>query len=115
MGRPRKSTESKADRRAPATTPEAAERRLVGLAYDLAEEQLEAGTASSQVVTHLLKIGSTREKIELEKLRQETKLREAQAVSMESAKRQEELVEEAIRAFKSYATGEVVDDEDFEI
>lgn len=115
MVRPSKSNKSDRELRAPATTPEAAERRLVGMAYDLAEKQLNDGTASSQVITHFLKIGSTREKVELEKLRQETKLRENQAQAVMDAKRQEELVQSAINAFRSYATGVEHEEEPFDL
>ena len=48
----------------PALTPEARENQLVSLAVDLAEKQLREGTASSQVITHYLKLGSTKERIE---------------------------------------------------
>ena len=46
----------------PALTPEARENQLVSLAVDLAEKQLREGTASSQVITHYLKLGSTKRK-----------------------------------------------------
>ena len=48
----------------PALTPEARENQLISLASDLAEKQLREGTASSQVITHYLKLGSTKERIE---------------------------------------------------
>ena len=50
----------------PAISPEARENQMIALAVDLAEEQLRNGTASSQVITHYLKLGSTKEKIEKE-------------------------------------------------
>ena len=53
-------------RRPPATTPEARENQMIALAVDLAERQLLEGTASSQVITHYLKLGSTKERIEKE-------------------------------------------------
>ena len=51
-------------RRRPATTPEGRETELASAAYDLAAEQIEMGTASSQVITHFLKAGSMRERLE---------------------------------------------------
>jgi len=51
----------------PAKTPEARENQLVAMAVDLAEQQLLDGTATSQVITHFLKLGSTKEKIEKRK------------------------------------------------
>lgn len=97
-----KSASPNRPRRPPATTPEARENQLVSLAFDMAEKQLEEGTASAQVLTHYLKIGSTRETIEKEKLRRENILLEAKAASIESAKRVEELFSEAITAMRSY-------------
>ena len=44
----------------PALTPEARENQMISLAVDLAEKQLMEGTASSQVITHYLKLGSTK-------------------------------------------------------
>ena len=57
----------------PALTPEARENQLIYLATDLAEKQLREGTASSQVITHYLKLGSTKEKLQREKLEEENK------------------------------------------
>ena len=57
----------------PALTPEARENQLISLAVDLAEQQLRDGTASSQVITHYLKLGSTKEKIEKEILEKQKK------------------------------------------
>jgi hypothetical protein len=89
-------------RRPPATTPEARENQLISLAVDLAEKQLRDGTASSQVMSHYLKLGSTRERLEQERLMREVELLEKKAESMESAKRVEELYEGAIAAMRSY-------------
>ena len=58
----------------PAKTPEDREAQLVSLAYDFAEEQFRNGTASSQVTSHFLKMGSTREHLEQERLRKENLL-----------------------------------------
>lgn len=72
-------------------------------AVNLAERQLLEGTASAQVITHYLKGTSTREQLELEKLRRENILLGAKAEAMESAKRMEALYAEAITAMRSYA------------
>ena len=87
----------------PALTPEARENQLVSLAVDLAEQQLRDGTASSQVITHYLKLGSTREKLERERLRMENDLIQAKTEAMKSAQRIEELYSEAISAMRSYS------------
>lgn len=92
-----------ANKRRPALTPEAREGQLISLAVDLAEKQLQEGTASSQVITHYLKLGSMREKLERERLEEENKLLRAKAEAIRSAKRSEELMQEAIAAFRNYS------------
>lgn len=86
----------------PALSPEARENQLISLAVDLAEQQLREGTASSQVITHYLKLGSMREKLERERLEEENKLLKAKTESLQSQKRMEELYAEAIKAMKNY-------------
>lgn len=104
MARPRKDEPTeRTPRRRPATTPQARENQLVALAVDLAERQLREGTASSQVLAHYLKLGSSREKLEQERLRRENTVLKAKAEGMESAKRVEELYGKALNAMKSYA------------
>lgn len=95
----------------PASTPEARENQLIALATDLAEEQLRAGTASSQVVTHFLKLGTMKESLEREKLEQENALLKAKADSLKSAATSEELFKKAISAFGSYR-GDDIEEED---
>lgn len=89
-------------RRPPATTPEARENQLISIAYDLAEKQLSEGTASSQVITHFLKLASTTERIEKEILEKKKELLQARTENMRSGKRIEDLYEGAIAAMKSY-------------
>ena len=90
-------------KRPPAKTPEARENQLVALAVDLAEKQLLEGTASSQVITHYLKLGSTKERLEKEILEKQKDLLEAKTESLKSAKRVEELYTNAMNAFRSYS------------
>lgn len=101
--RRREEPKGKPPRRPPATTPEGRENQLVALAYDAAEQQLRDGTASSQVITHFLKYGSERERLERERLSHENALLVAKAEAMASAKRVEELYETALNAMRSYA------------
>ena len=89
-------------KRRPATTPEARENQLISMAVDLAEKQLLEGTASAQVVSHYLKLGSSRERLEQERIAKENALLQVKADAMESAKRVEELYSEAIKAMRSY-------------
>lgn len=97
----------------PGITPEARENQLIALAVDLAEKQLQEGTASSQVITHYLKLGSTKEKIEKEILEQQKELMKAKTKQLESAARVEELYINAINAMKKYS-GHGDDNEDEE-
>lgn len=96
----------------PARTVEARENQLISLAVDEAERQLRSGTASSQVITHYLKLGSTREKLENEKLRRENDLLRAKTDALESAKKMEELVDEALKAMRSYSGIQSEEDDD---
>lgn len=98
-------------RRPPAKTPEARENQLVSLAIDLAERQLVEGTASAQVITHYLKLGTTRDRLELEKLQRENELLKAKAEDISAKQHGAELYEQALKAFKYYH-GEDVDDQD---
>ena len=91
------------DRIRPALTPESREIQMIALSIDLAEKQLREGTASSQVITHFLKLGSTKNQLELEKIRRENELLQAKTQSLESAKRVEELYENALSAMKNYS------------
>lgn len=102
MAKVRGSSNSSRERR-PALTPEARENQLISLAVDLAEKQLQEGTASSQVITHYLKLGSTKEKIEKEILEKQKELISARTESLKSAKTIEKLYSEAISAMRKYA------------
>lgn len=86
----------------PALTPEARENQMVALAVNLAEQQLRDGTASSQVITHYLKLGTMKEKLEREKLEKENELLRAKTEAIQSAKRIEELYADAIKAMQRY-------------
>ena len=114
MGRAKKSSDSDdKPRRRPAMTPEARENQLISLAVDLAEEQLRNGTASNQVIVHYLKLGSTKEKLEKEKLARETELVAARADAVKSAQKVEALYDEALKAMREYK-GESGHMEDYE-
>lgn len=76
---------------------------MIALAVDLAEKQLLEGTASAQVITHYLKLGTMREKIEREILEEQKKLVEAKTESLQSTKRIEELYLNAQEAMRKYS------------
>ena len=89
--------------RAPAKTLEARENQLISLAVDLAEKQLSEGTASSQVITHYLKLGSTVERLEKEKLTRENELLNAKTEALKSVKKVEDLYRNALNAMRTYS------------
>lgn len=95
----------------PATTPEGRENQLVVLATDLAERQMREGTASAQVISHYLKLGSTREQLEQQRLAAENELLRARVENLSSQGRMEELYGEAIKAMRKYTGQEIEDDE----
>lgn len=90
-------------RTAPASTIEARENQMVSLAVDLAEKQLREGTASAQVIVHYLKLGTTRERLEKEKLSQEVKLASAKTQNLESQQRDDHFYEKVLEAMKVYS------------
>lgn len=90
-------------RKRPATSPEMREAQLVDAAYDLVEERIKGGTASSQETTFFLKAGSLRERLEQQRMQHEIELMEAKREHMESQKRVEALFGEALQAFRGYA------------
>jgi hypothetical protein len=108
----RRVTEVPQSRRKPATTPEGRENELITQAINLAERQIQAGTASSQVVTHYLKLGSTRERLEQQRLEHENELTRVKIEAIESQKRVEELYKEALDAMRSYSGQELPPDQD---
>lgn len=87
----------------PATTPEGRENQLIAAAVDLAERQILAGNATSQVITHYLKLGTTRERLEQERLRKENDLLQAKVESLASQARVEELYSNALAAMRRYS------------
>jgi len=87
----------------PALTPEGRENQMISLAEDLAEQQLRDGTASSQLITHYLKLATARERLERMKLEREIALSEAKAKALESTDRAQEIYEKAIKAMRKYS------------
>lgn len=99
----------------PALTPEARENQMISLAVDLAEKQLKEGTASSQVITHFLKLATVREKLERERLIKENKLLEAKTESIERSDRIESMYKDAIAAMRRYGGhGDSEEDEEYD-
>lgn len=86
----------------PALSPEARENQMIASAMDLAEKQLREGTASSQVITHFLKLATSKAELEKEKLARENELLRAKTETLQSSQRIEELYESAIKAMQRY-------------
>ena len=102
MKNAKKNTESESVTLRPALSLDARESRLISLAMDRAEEQLTDGTASSQLIVHYLKLGTTKERIEKEILEKQKVLIDAKTESIQSAKRAEELYEKALASMREY-------------
>lgn len=113
MGTVKAGTAKPARKQRPAMTLDGRENQLVAMAMDVAEEQLQNRTASSQVIAHFLKLGTVKAQLELEKLKQENMLLEAKRESIQSAQRSEELYANALNAMRRYS-GQGDDDEDEE-
>ena len=80
-----------------------AEAQMISLAMDCAKQQLIDGTASSQVITHFLKLGTQKHKAEMEKMRLETELVRAKTESVKANAKSEEMFKEAMEAMKRYS------------
>lgn len=92
-------------------TPEDRENQLIMLAVDLAEQQLREGTASSQVITHYLKLASTKDRLEKEILEKQKELITAKTEALQSSKRIEDLYANALDAMRCYSgTGENINE-----
>lgn len=105
------SEEEQLPERPPAKTPEGRENQLVNYAINLAEKQLRDGTASSQVITHFLKLGTEKEKLEREKIARENQLLQAKVDSLANAASSEQMYREALKAMARYSGQEPPSDE----
>lgn len=110
MGKRDSDPEPRISRRKPATTSEGRESQLVSLAEDLAEKQLSDGTASAQVISHYLKLGSSRERLEQERIAHENELTRIKIETFAQQRRIEELYVKAIDAMRSYSGQEPLGD-----
>lgn len=76
---------------------------MIALAVDLAESRIRAGTASAQEIVHFLKLGSSRELLEQERIKRENILLESKVSQIESQASMQEMFEKAIDAMRSYS------------
>lgn len=89
--------------RKPATTSEGRENELIVLAEHAAEKMMREGTAPAAVINHYLKLGSSREKLEQDRLRGENHLLKIKAETLAAQAKIEEIYKEAIEAMRSYS------------
>lgn len=87
----------------PAISPESRENQLVAMAYDLAEERIRDKTASNDLLKEFIKIGNTKARLELEKMKYETELVKAKTDAIESSSNAERMIEEAMHAMQEYS------------
>lgn len=102
---------SKPRRTRPATTPDGREAQLISAAIDLVEKRIRDGTATAQETVHFLKLGSSRERLEQERLREENQLMATKRKQIEKGQDMETLFANAMQAFSGYS-GEGVPDTD---
>lgn len=100
---PKASSDSKKTKSPPVMSPEAYENRLINKAYKSVEKRIDNGEATAQELVHFLRLGSTKEQLELEKLKKENELLRVKADAIQSQKEVKELYTEAIDAFRRYS------------
>lgn len=86
-----------------ASSQEERENIIINEAYDEAERRILSGNATSQLLTHFLRMGSERERTEREILRSKNELMRAQTEAVKNSKRDEASYAEVIAYMKRYA------------
>lgn len=86
-----------------AMTPEDREDELILLATNLAEQRLRDGTASNQLIAEIMRMGTTKERLQKEKLRRENEMLRAKTEAIEAQKHTDEMYQKALDAMRSYA------------
>lgn len=95
----------------PAMTPEDQEDQLISLAVDLAVKRLREGTASNQLVSEIIKLGTTKERLAKEKLQRENEMLRAKTEAIEASRRNGEMYAEALKAMREYAGVQAIEDD----
>ena len=98
-------------KRPPAKTPDGRTKRLQSLAYDLVEDRLAKGTATSQETTTVLKIDLEEQRLKRLRLEHEVKLLEARTAEIHDKQELGTLMREAIDVFTSYRPTQGEEDE----
>lgn len=98
----------------PAMNLEDQEDQLVSLAVDLAMKRLREGTASNQLISEIIKLGTVKERLSREKLQRENDMLRAKTEAIEASRRNAELYENAINAMRVYSGFSEEEDDEFE-
>ena len=98
----------------PVLTDEGREKQLIAAAYDLAEKRILEGTASSQELTYFLKAGSSEMRLRLKKLEEENTLLRAKTEALQAQVNNEQLLEKALKAFRSYRGEDEGEEDEYE-
>lgn len=96
-------------------TDQGRENQIIAAAYELAEQRIRDGTATSQELTFFLKLGSSREKLEQERIARDTELLKAKKTNLDATDRYEEIATNAMAAMKQYHglfNGDVIDEDE---
>ena len=88
---------------APAMSLEGRDAQMASLAYDVVEQRMRDGTATSQETTYFLKLANKNQALEKIKLEKQIELLEAKTEQIKAAKRMDEVYMDAIAHFKIYA------------
>lgn len=112
MPRPKRTSEPVLPPLQPATTPEEREKQLINLAENESERLMREHRAPASLLIHYLKLGCTREQVELEKIRQETELTKAKVKTTETAEQLQSMTRSAMDAFRAYSGNMNGDDAD---
>jgi hypothetical protein len=74
---------------------------------------MQSGQAPAQIITHYLKLGSSREKLEQERMRHEVELLKIKREAIAAEQRTEERMIEAMNAFRGYLGKPPEEEEDY--
>lgn len=86
------------------------ENLIIAKANAYAEKLIDEGKAPAQIITHYLKLGTAKAKLELEILEEQKKLTAAKTENLQKAEQLEDIMNKAIKAMTEYAG--VKNDED---
>ena len=98
----------------PASTLEGRNDQLTAAAFALVERRLHDGSASAQETVHFLKMGATNYRLQEEKLRMESLALQARIEEARARNSGEELMKEALAAFKGYSGQEPIQEDGYD-